>query len=128
MKRIILSIALLLIILGNLTCSEENRVAAAIADGEELEDGTMVLFLLHENYPNPFNPSTVIKFTISKSMHIDLIVYSEDWIKVATLISVEMGLGAHEVNFNAEGLSSGEYFYTMTGEGVTQIRKMKLVK
>ena len=128
MKSTIFSIVILLIVLGNLTCSDEDIVGNWVSDGEELQEGTLVYFEMEQNYPNPFNPSTTIYFNIAKLIHIDLEVYSEDWIKVATLISEELEPGTHAVTFNAEGLSSGEYFYTMTGEGVTQIRKMKLTK
>ncbi len=128
MKSIILSIALFSILVGNLSCSEENKVTAWIADGEELDEGTSVFFSLKENYPNPFNPSTTIGFDLAIEKHVDLEVYSDNWIKMATLINTEFAAGRYQVTFNAAGLSSGEYFYTMTVEGVTQIRKMKFMK
>ncbi len=128
MKKLIFSIAFVLLILLNLSCSDENKVTAWIEDGEEIDEGAIAFFYLEKNYPNPFNPSTTIGFNLAFESHVDLEVYSEDWIKVATLISTVMQPGSHRVHFIAEGLSSGEYFYTMTVEGVTQIRKMKLVK
>lgn len=118
----------LIFILTFLSCSDENIVGNFVADGEELEEGSEVFFLMEQNYPNPFNPSTNIKFQVAKPIKLELTIWSEDWIKKATLLDKSFEPGYYEITFNAEGYSSGEYFYTMTGENVTQIMKMKIVK
>ena len=121
-------ILLLISIFTLLSCSDENIVGNWIADGKELEEGSNVFFIMEQNYPNPFNPSTNIRFQVAKHIKLELTIWSEDWIKKETLLDKSFEPGVYEITFNAEGYPSGEYFYTMTGEGVAQIRKMKIVK
>lgn len=121
-------ILLLISIFTLLSCSDENIVGNFVADGEELEEGSEVFFLMNQNYPNPFNPSTTIGFQVAKQIKLELTIWSEDWVKKETLLNKSFSPGVYEVQFNAEGYSSGEYFYTMTGEDVTQIMKMKIVR
>lgn len=111
-----------------ISCSDEGIVSNYVYDGEELEEGTLVYFQMEQNYPNPFNPSTSITYGVAKSIYLELEIFSEDWVKVAILINKVHEPGFYEITFNAEELASGEYYYTMTGDGVTQIMKMKLVK
>ena len=111
-----------------LSCSDENIIGNWVSDGNELEEGSKVYFNMEQNYPNPFNPSTVINFRVFERIKVELIIWSDDWVKKATLLDKFCDYGNYQVIFNAEGFPSGEYFYTMTGESVTQIRKMKIVK
>ncbi|MFZ0453791.1 MAG: hypothetical protein WCE54_13630 [Ignavibacteriaceae bacterium] len=126
--KILYAFFFLLLLTLNFSCSDENKIAAAFSGDKELGEGSSVNFLLGQNYPNPFNPSTVIKFTIGRTMQIKLDIYSDDWVNVRTIIDREFLPGVYIVTFNAENLPSGDYFYVMTGDGVTQIKKMKLVK
>ena len=126
--KILYAFFILTLLVLNFSCTDENKIAAAYSGDEELGDGARVDFLLEQNYPNPFNPSTVIKFTVGRTMNIKLDIYNDDWIKVRTIINKEFTFGVYSVTFNAEDLPSGDYFYIMTGDGVEQIRKMKLVK
>ena len=126
--KIIYAFFMFALLVLNLSCSDENKIAAAFSGDEELGDGARVDFLLEQNYPNPFNPSTVIRFTIGRAMHIKLDVYNDDWVKVRTIIDRELIASVYSVTFEAEDLPSGDYFYVMMGDGVEQIRKMKLVK
>ena len=125
-----LSVSLIFIITGLIliSCSDEDIVGNWIKDGSELEEGTEVYFLMDQNYPNPFNPSTSIMYSVAKAMNIELVVWSDDWIKQETLVNDFVQPGRYQVKFNADDFPSGEYFYTMTGEGVTQVMKMKIVK
>ena len=125
-----LSVSLIFIITGLIliSCSDEDIVGNWIKDGSELEEGTEVYFLMEQNYPNPFNPSTSIDYSVAKPMNIELVVWSDDWIKQETLVDDFVQAGRYEITFNAKDYPSGEYFYTMTGEGVTQVMKMKIVK
>jgi hypothetical protein len=128
MKRLILLFWMLSLSMINLSCSDEGQILAGIQDGEELEEGSPVPFLLFQNYPNPFNPSTSISFRIFQPTHVRLKVFTDDWQEVATLSDEERSAGQWQFQFNATGLPSGEYYYTMEALGVTQIRKMKLIK
>lgn len=110
------------------SCTDENKIAAAIQDGNELNEGDPVPFVLGQNYPNPFNPSTTIQYSLSSQMHLRLKVYTEDWQEVTTLVDAVEGPGFYEVNFSPTDIPSGEYYYTLEALGITQIRRMRLVK
>ena len=116
-----------------LSCGDETTLISAIRDGEQLEEDTRLPFMLDQNYPNPFNSSTTIPFRTATLIHLTLKVYTDDWQEVGTLIDEVMLPGIHIVTFNAKNfegkeLPSGEYFYTLEGEGLTLVRKMKLIK
>jgi len=79
-------------------------------------------------FPNPFNPSTTIKFTLPNDDLITLSVYSITGQKVATLVDEHLEAGNHSVVFDGIGLSSGLYFCTLKANGFIETRKMLLVK
>jgi len=85
-------------------------------------------FALEQNYPNPFNPSTTIKFSILHSQFSSLKVYDTIGREVETLLSKNLQPGTYEVNFDAGNLSSGVYFYKLTTDEFTKIKKMMLLK
>jgi hypothetical protein len=98
-------------------------------------------FILEQNYPNPFNPVTKIKFTIAtppsssplikgrnEVCFVSLKVYDVLGKEVATLVNEEKPAGKYEVEFNANGLSSGVYFYKITAGNFSQTRKMILLR
>ena len=87
-----------------------------------------VEYKLNQNYPNPFNPSTNIKFGIPRSSEVRLVIYDAIGRQVTTLISQHMNAGQYEVNWNADGYTSGMYYYTLTADGFTETKKMMLVK
>ncbi len=133
MKKINYLSILLLVFTTLISCSDETTILSAIEDGKELEEGAQVSFLLNQNYPNPFNPTTVITFTVSHTMRLTLNVYTEDWVKVATVVNRTHYAGYYQVTFdskNSDGdsLPSGEYYYTLEGEGLIITRKMMLLK
>ncbi|MCX6137092.1 MAG: T9SS type A sorting domain-containing protein [Ignavibacteriales bacterium] len=85
-------------------------------------------FTLAQNFPNPFNPSTTIRFTIPSREHVLLAVYDIAGRRVATLVDDDCASGFHEVRWNAKGNASGVYLYTL--RTATQIfsRSMILMK
>lgn len=85
-------------------------------------------FFLYQNYPNPFNPKTVINYSIPKYSHITLKVYDILGHDIITLVNEEKEKGNFEVEFNADNLSSGIYFYQMKTENYTQTKKMLLLR
>lgn len=85
-------------------------------------------FALDQNYPNPFNPSTTIRFSIPKQSNVSLKVYDVIGKEVAELVNSEKAAGSYEVDFNAQNLSSGIYFYTLKAGNLTQSKKMLLIK
>lgn len=81
------------------------------------------------NYPNPFNPTTKIYYTIPKGDFVKLTVYNSIGQVVDVLVNkFHNNAGAYEVNFNGSNLSSGIYFYTIETSGFRDSRKMLLVK
>lgn len=87
-------------------------------------------YSLGQNYPNPFNPTTNIKYGISKSGFVSLKVYDLVGKEVATLVSQNQNAGTYVVDFQASdyGLTSGIYFYKISSEGFSDVRKMILTK
>jgi hypothetical protein len=91
---------------------------------------------LYANYPNPFNPSTVIRYSVpavAASYRVSLKVYNLLGQEVATLVNADQENGYYEVTFDGRSASSGVYFYriTMHGDGdktLSEIKKMVLLK
>jgi hypothetical protein len=85
-------------------------------------------YSLAQNYPNPFNPSTKINFDLPNEGFVSLKVYNAVGEIVADLVSSNLGAGSYEYEFNAAGLSSGIYFYTLKTGSFAASRKMLLIK
>jgi hypothetical protein len=85
-------------------------------------------FELHQNYPNPFNPSTKIKYHIPVGGFVTLKVYDVLGNEMTTLVQEEKSAGTHEVQFDANNLSSGVYFYKLQSGSFTQTNKMVLMR
>ncbi len=85
-------------------------------------------YTLYPNYPNPFNPTTNIKFTLPESGVYKLTIYNILGQKVATLFNKELSAGVHSVMFDASDLSSGVYLYNLSGKKFNKTRKMLLLK
>ncbi len=85
-------------------------------------------YLLYDNYPNPFNPSTKIKFDLKQSGFVNLTVYDALGRKVSTLVNKPMLKGTHSVNFDGKDLSSGIYFYKLSINDFVMTKKMILMK
>ena len=90
-------------------------------------------FQLAQNYPNPFNPSTTIEFTLSRNAAVSLEIYNALGQRVRTLVDGPTKAGQHAVEWDGTDdakahLSSGVYFYRLTIDGASDVRKMVLVK
>jgi hypothetical protein len=83
---------------------------------------------LADNYPNPFNPTTTIDFSIAEPTDVSLVVYNINGEVVANLVDGEMSVGNHSVTFDASNLSSGVYFYTLRAGDFVATKKMTLIK
>jgi len=85
-------------------------------------------FSLHPNFPNPFNPSTHIRYTLPQSSEISIIVYNTLGQEVSSLFKGIQSTGNHELTFNGQGLSSGVYFVVLRS-GPDQLKqKVLLIK
>jgi len=86
-------------------------------------------FKLEQNFPNPFNPSTKIKYTVPASGEkVTLKVYNVLGNELATLVDDVKSAGAYEVNFNASSLTSGTYFYKLQTGNLVETKKMIYLK
>ena len=84
---------------------------------------------LHQNYPNPFNPSTIISFTTDKDQYLKLCVYDSKGNVVESIAERDFSKGTHTFDFNAGGLSSGTYYYSIiSGSGSEISKKMLMLK
>lgn len=85
-------------------------------------------FALHPAYPNPFNPSTSIDFSLPEAADVSLVIYDVSGRQVARLAKGIMQPGRHSVVFQANHLATGVYFYQLQAGSFTQVRKMMLLK
>ena len=103
---------------ANVTYNVNNEIIEQIPVG----------YSLSQNYPNPFNPSTYINFTIPNNTHVRITVYDITGRVVQRLLNETKVAGNHSINFNADALSSGVYFYIMQTDAFREVKKMSLIK
>ena len=83
---------------------------------------------LYNNYPNPFNPSTEIRFFIAKQSNVKLSIFNSSGQKVKDLVNDRLNKGMHLMKFSAGDLNSGVYYYVLETEGNKFSEKMLLIK
>ena len=85
-------------------------------------------YSLYQNYPNPFNPMTTIRFEVPFAQHVELAVFDMLGREVKVLYDDIAPSGIVTVDFNADGLSSGVYFYRLKTENFIESKKLLLLK
>jgi len=90
-------------------------------------ENTLTDFNLHQNFPNPFNPITMIAFDIGKFSRVSLKIYDINGRHILQLVSKELNPGKYETQINAQNLSSGAYFYMLEVDGRIMFTKRMLV-
>ena len=90
-------------------------------------------FILHQSYPNPFNPETTIRYELPEYSFVNIIIYDMLGKEVKVLVSGEQAIGKHEVKWNGtnklgHSVSVGVYFYTVSAGDKVQTGKMILLK
>ena len=85
-------------------------------------------FILYDNYPNPFNPQTEIRFSLPHTENVLLQIFDSTGKLLATLISQTMTAGQHTIKFNAGGFASGTYYYAIQAGQLHGTKKMVLLK
>lgn len=93
-------------------------------ENEEMPSG----YLLYNNYPNPFNPDTKIKFNIPQKEFVKLTVYNITGEIVSTLVNGNLSAGIYKVDFSGKDLSSGTYFYKIESGNFRDVKRMILIK
>ncbi len=85
-------------------------------------------FALEQNFPNPFNPTTTIRYTLPTSSKVKLTIYDIQGREIATLVNEEQSAGWKEVQWNCTGVSSGIYFYRVQAGSFVEIKRMVYLK
>jgi len=108
-------------------CYATSEVGTGI---ENFNDGKIsTSFYLAQNYPNPFNPTTRISYLLPSSEFVNLRVYDITGREIQTLVSEVQAAGTYSINFNANELTAGIYFYRLQiGDKFTETKKMILLR
>lgn len=104
------------------------RVYQKSTTGVTAEAGPLFGFALEQNFPNPFNPSTTIQYSVAAAGHVSLTVTDLLGRTVATLVNERKVAGSYSETFDAAALPSGMYLYRLTANGSTTVKKMHLLK
>jgi hypothetical protein len=94
------------------------------ADGKQIPDQ----FMLEQNFPNPFNPSTIIKYSIAKEGQVRLTVFNAIGNNVATIVNENKPAGNYSVQFNRNNLATGIYMYRLESGNYSATKKFMLLK
>ena len=86
------------------------------------------VYMLYDNYPNPFNPSTTLKYSLSETSFTSIKIYDGIGNEVAVIVNEMKTAGTHQAIFTAVGLSSGVYYYTLRSGSFKETKKMILMK
>lgn len=116
-------------------------INTALSDGDEVTIGNRgimtlqigsaeipVAYELFQNYPNPFNPETNIKFALPEEAKVEITVYNQLGETVERITNEVFQAGYHSIQWNAARYASGVYFYRITTDNFTDIKKMMLLK
>ena len=85
-------------------------------------------YSLEQNFPNPFNPSTTINFSVPEASFVSLKIFNVLGEEVETLVAKDLNAGNYKYGWNALGLPSGIYFYKLQTDNFTETKKMILLK
>lgn len=85
-------------------------------------------YSLLQNFPNPFNPSTIISYTLASANNVSLKIFDMLGKEVATLVNERQNSGSYSISFDGSNLSSGMYYYKLESGNFTDTKKMILVK
>jgi len=113
--------------------SRQDYSVMRFSEEEELEDNILSTPQLHGNYPNPFNPTTTISFSLPEEQEVDLAIYNIKGQKVKRLINGQLTAGQHSMiwdgkDTNGKSVSTGIYFYRLKTGKKEMSRKMLLLK
>jgi len=104
------------------------RFAPPTSTSSEIASELPAELSLSQNFPNPFNPTTTISFSLPVNGQVRLAVYNTLGQQIAELVNGEMSAGTHTTNFDASSLSSGVYVYRIEAAGQVLSKRMTLVK
>jgi hypothetical protein len=87
-----------------------------------------VQFALEQNFPNPFNPSTTIRYGLPARTHVTMTIYNTLGQQVVELVNGDIDAGNHDVRVDGSNLASGVYFYRLTAGEHVDSKKLILMK
>ena len=85
-------------------------------------------YSLGQNFPNPFNPTTNIRYALPKSGMVKLVVFDALGREVETLVNESQQAGKYETKFSGSALTSGVYFYKLSVGDFTETKRMLMIK
>jgi hypothetical protein len=104
------------------------RINDTYVDPDSIENNVPALFILNDNYPNPFNNSTIISFSIPQEEKVSLKVYDLLGREVFSLINERRPAGSYTINFQPDNMVSGIYFYRLQSGNFSKTKKMIFMK
>jgi hypothetical protein len=104
------------------------KLSASPMDIRDSETELVSNYCLYPNYPNPFNPSTTIEFTLPKSEFVELKVFNILGKEVTNLVSKKLNQGNHTYKFDGMNLASGVYYYQLVAGDYREVKKMILLR
>jgi len=107
---------------------DDIKVVGTLSTSIDEKSDLPTKIVLHQNYPNPFNPVTTISYTLQESARIKLTVFNQLGQTISVIRDEMSSSGRHDVQFQAENLATGIYFYKLEVGGETYIRKMLLLR
>jgi hypothetical protein len=116
---------------ASVTDESNFRFALIVTPGNAVsseQEEKVETFALEQNFPNPFNPSTNIRYTVDQSGPVRLAIYNMLGQQVAELVNQSQNAGTYQVTWNASGSASGVYFYRLESAGQSLTRQMTLIK
>ncbi|MFQ6606569.1 MAG: T9SS type A sorting domain-containing protein, partial [Fidelibacterota bacterium] len=109
----------------DLVTIEKIGVLDTYSDDNELTPATVKLL---QNYPNPFNSVTKISYQLSEPTFINLAVFDVNGRRVETLVNANNNAGFHSIEWKANDMSSGLYFYRLKTSNYTEVKKCLILK
>ena len=123
---------LICILSDDSAATARDTISVSVSPATGLEDELLTqlpkAYELFQNFPNPFNPTTTIKFALPRADHVKIVVYNILGKKVATLVDANKPAGYHVVTFDGSRLASGIYFYQMQTKHFVRVKKFILLR
>ncbi len=105
-----------------------NSLGIATSIEQFVENVQPTTYSLEQNFPNPFNPITIIRFTLGNNESASLTIFDVLGKKITTILNEELSAGSHNVIWNASGSPSGVYFYRLQTKNFSETKKLILTK
>jgi phosphodiesterase/alkaline phosphatase D-like protein len=113
---------------GTTKGTDETFTTSTVDDIEQVNFSVSTEYSLSHNYPNPFNPTTLIEFTLPKPEYVELKVFNNLGKEVAELVSGNLSSGVHQYLFNGSDIASGIYYYQLVAGEFKDMKKMVLLR